>query len=152
SPLVAVEPSAGAIAESGRRSPGGRASRAGGRVDDMQDPTGEGPGGRVMSRRLATLTIGLVGAVSGCAGPLRCERSGGVPWHRIESPHLVIDTDVDPFRAMELARRMEVLLDALSQFLMSRPPELTVHVALFAEPSHYHLFAPEHVKALTVRS
>lgn len=73
-------------------------------------------------------------ACAALAPPLTPPERGGAPWTRTTSPHFVLETDVEAYRARDVLAELERSHAALA-YVTSRPPrakESPVEVVLFA--------------------
>lgn len=96
-------------------------------------------------RSLACLALALT---SGCASSLPSIRDSGgeVRWHRVVSPHFVVEGTADADALESTAVELEVMHHAFAQvpYLGRRPPAVRPVVVVFAEDREYeHFFLPD---------
>jgi len=88
----------------------------------------------------------------GCAGLPPVPDKGGPPWLRVETAHFVLFSDLDVSDASDTIQTFERLLDGYSKLGWQAQGELPVklHVVVFAERSHFEVFAPLEVEGYYV--
>lgn len=76
----------------------------------------------------------LLSGALGCAGGLRSEAEGGMPWREVRSPHFTVRTDADAETAKALAQSLEEKFFVLGRVAFPYEPEFegSTEVAFFS--------------------
>jgi tetratricopeptide (TPR) repeat protein len=79
----------------------------------------------------------------------RCPAKGGSEWRIFESEHFVLRTDLDPPRAKEMVRELELARAAVLHAMFARPPPVPgrIEAIAFASEPEFWDVAPDHAAA-----
>ncbi len=78
-----------------------------------------------------------------------CSAKGGPQWRAYESEHVVLRTDLDPDRAREMVRELELARAAVLHAMFSKPPAIpgVLQAVAFASDSEFWEVSPPHASA-----
>ena len=95
--------------------------------------------------RVAALLLTIVAPVAaGATGPFVCPAKGGPPWREFRSEHVLLRTDLEPTRAVEMVRDLEFARAAVLQAAYASPPAIpgAIHAVAFSDDDDYADVSP----------